>query len=32
MRYLSVTDIRRIQVAPLELGPLPDDGILVENE
>ncbi len=29
---LICSEIRRIEVEEFELGPLPDDGILVENE
>ena len=32
MRRLSVTDVRKIEVAPFDLGDLPSDGILVQNE
>ena len=31
-RRLLCTDIRQIEVQPFEIGPVPDDGILVENE
>ena len=31
-RRLLCTDIRQIQLQPFEIGPVPEDGILVENE